>query len=173
MVFYASVALLTRECSKNAPRFCCFHLGVNLGKECQGQSVQESPGRRSRVDPPFPTPVGEQIFVSTRYHRPILASYVSAEVGACAASDDSVHREYIPGTVFGFFREIVASVRFLQTRFSMEYLSNVPRKKLCKDIRESVFKAPIYRTVYFEGPGQDVLKREADASQARDQDFLF
>ncbi|CAN7988396.1 unnamed protein product [Ixodes hexagonus] len=36
----------------------------------------------------------------------------------------------IPGTVFGFFREIVASVRFLQTRFSMEYLSNVPRKKI-------------------------------------------
>ncbi|CAN7996996.1 unnamed protein product [Ixodes hexagonus] len=41
----------------------------------------------------------------------------------------------------------------------MEYLSNVPRKKLYNDIRESVFKAPIYRTVYCEGPGQDVLKR--------------
>ncbi|CAN7990466.1 unnamed protein product [Ixodes pacificus] len=70
-----------------------------------------------------------------------------------------VSKECISGQVFGFFREIVSSLRFLQTRFSVEYLSNVTRKKLYKDIRDSVFSVPMYRAIYCEGPGQDVLKR--------------
>lgn len=61
--------------------------------------------------------------------------------------------------VHGFFKEIVSAVRFLLARFSIEYLSSVSRKKLYKDIRDSVFPVPLYRSIYRDGPGQDVLKR--------------
>lgn len=51
------------------------------------------------------------------------------------------------------------SVRFLSTRFSMDYLGNAPCRKLYMDVSDSLFPAPRYRALYSGGPGQDVLKR--------------
>lgn len=62
-------------------------------------------------------------------------------------------------TMSRFLREVVTSYRFLRARFSLEYLSNVKRKRLMKDLIESVFPVPLYRLMFQEGHGQDVLKR--------------
>lgn len=66
---------------------------------------------------------------------------------------------HIQGRISGYFKEVVMSLRFLSTRFSMEYLSTVSRRKLYKDVCDSLFPIPRYRELYKEGPGQDVLKR--------------
>lgn len=65
----------------------------------------------------------------------------------------------MPGGVYGYFKEIVMTARFLFARFSGEYLSSVTRKKLYKDICDVVFPVPMYRYNYRAGPGQNVLKR--------------
>lgn len=70
-----------------------------------------------------------------------------------------VTTQYVSGGVRGFFREIVVSLKFLNTRFSMEYLSSVNRKKLYKDVCDVVLPVPLYRAVYSGGPGGNVLKR--------------
>lgn len=41
----------------------------------------------------------------------------------------------------------------------MQYLASVTRKKLYKDVCDVVFPVPLYRALYSNGPGQDVLKR--------------
>lgn len=58
-----------------------------------------------------------------------------------------------------FLREVVFAYRFLTARFSRDYLSSVTRKKLSRDLTESLFAEPLYRTRFRAGPGQDVLKR--------------
>lgn len=63
------------------------------------------------------------------------------------------------GGIYGYFKEIVVSSRFLFARFSMHYLANVTRKKLYKDVCDVVIPVPMYRVLYCAGPGQDVLKR--------------
>ena len=65
----------------------------------------------------------------------------------------------VPAAVFGFYREIVFSVRFLAVRYSKEYLFTVTSKKLRKDVLDSLFPPPLYRAIYSRGPGQNVLKR--------------
>lgn len=64
-----------------------------------------------------------------------------------------------PYKVSRYLCEVVSSYRFLISRFSIEYLSNVPRKRLLKDLADIVFPVPLYRTIYGEGSGRDVLKR--------------
>lgn len=59
----------------------------------------------------------------------------------------------------GYLKEVVDAYRFLTTRFSLEYLSVVSRKKLSKDLKDLLFPVPLYRSVYSAGPGQNVLKR--------------
>ncbi|CAN7949997.1 unnamed protein product [Ixodes hexagonus] len=59
----------------------------------------------------------------------------------------------------GFLREVIDAYRFLTIRFSQEYLSCVSRKRLTRDIIESVFPMPVYRALFHAGPGQDVLSR--------------
>lgn len=61
--------------------------------------------------------------------------------------------------VSNFLREVVSAYRFLSARFSREYLSSVTRKKLSRDLTETLFAEPLYRTLFRTGPGQDVLKR--------------
>lgn len=58
-----------------------------------------------------------------------------------------------------FLSEVVDAYRFLCVRFSMEYLSTVTRKRLSRDIIESVFPEPVYRSMFHAGPGHDVLCR--------------
>lgn len=63
------------------------------------------------------------------------------------------------GGIHGYLKEVVASCKFLLSRFSVEYLSEVPRKRLYKAVCDTVFPVPLYRALYCAGPGQDVLKR--------------
>lgn len=70
-----------------------------------------------------------------------------------------VATEHMNGRIFGFLKEVVFSVRFLTARFSKEYLSDVRRKQLYRDICDSVFPEPMYRALYSGGPGSNVLKR--------------
>lgn len=65
----------------------------------------------------------------------------------------------LPGGVYGFLREVVVSCRFLSARFSLEYLSEVNRKKLYKDLCDVVLPVPLYRSLYGAGHGHNVLKR--------------
>lgn len=61
--------------------------------------------------------------------------------------------------VTGFLREVVYAFHMLTAHFSMEYLNDVPNKKLYEDLLGVFVPAPLYRSIYRGGPGQDVLKR--------------
>lgn len=63
------------------------------------------------------------------------------------------------GPIQGYLKEVVSSFRFLSVRFSLEYLAEVPRKKLYRDLVDVLLPVPLYRQLYCAGPGQDVLKR--------------
>lgn len=65
----------------------------------------------------------------------------------------------ICASVQGFMREVVLSFRMLKVRFSLEYLSSVSRKRLYKDLVDVLLPVPLYRSLYCDAPGQDVLKR--------------
>lgn len=62
-------------------------------------------------------------------------------------------------SVHGFMKEVVLSFRTLKVRFSLQYLCSVGRKRLYKDLVDVLLPIPVYRFLYCEGPGQDVLKR--------------
>lgn len=62
-------------------------------------------------------------------------------------------------SIRGFMREVVCACELLRVRFSMEYLSNVPRKKLYKDLIDVMLPIPLYRSMYAVGSEGDVLKR--------------
>lgn len=59
----------------------------------------------------------------------------------------------------GYLKEVTIAFKMLQSRFSFEYLSTITKKKLYRDLVDTMLPAPLYRTVYSQGPGQDVLKR--------------
>lgn len=67
--------------------------------------------------------------------------------------------DFHSGLVNGFLREVVAAYRFLSVRFSKEYLCSVTRKKLARDLVESLFPVPLYRALYSDGSDRDVLCR--------------
>ncbi|CAN7999616.1 unnamed protein product [Ixodes hexagonus] len=64
-----------------------------------------------------------------------------------------------PSCLTGYLKEVKEAALFLQTRFSMEYLGSVTKKKLSRDLAELLFPAPLYRSLYSLCPGQDVLCR--------------
>lgn len=76
-----------------------------------------------------------------------------------ALPDFIVATSSIPGTLKGFFKEVVSTVRFLSVRFSKDYLSSVQRKKLYRDLCDTEFPVPLYRSLYRGSQGQNVLKR--------------
>ncbi|CAN7949049.1 unnamed protein product [Ixodes hexagonus] len=59
----------------------------------------------------------------------------------------------------GYLREVVSAIGFLKTRFSLEYLFRVSRKSLYADLLDVTFAVPLYRSLFSNGAGQDVLKR--------------
>ncbi|CAN7994061.1 unnamed protein product [Ixodes pacificus] len=61
--------------------------------------------------------------------------------------------------IFGYMREVVGAYKFLRARFSLEYLSEVTRKKLYQDLVDVTLPVPLYRALYSTGSWQDVLKR--------------
>ncbi|XP_072142056.1 uncharacterized protein [Dermacentor andersoni] len=63
------------------------------------------------------------------------------------------------GRARGFLKEVVLAFQLLKVRFSMEYLSRVPRKRLYKDLVDTMLPVPLYRSMFCIGPERDVLKR--------------
>lgn len=63
------------------------------------------------------------------------------------------------GRLQGYLKEVVESCRFLEARFSIEYLSAVSRKKLYNDLCDIVLPIPLYRTHFSGGKWRKVLKR--------------
>ncbi|XP_049522770.1 uncharacterized protein LOC125945202 [Dermacentor silvarum] len=63
------------------------------------------------------------------------------------------------GRLRGFLKEVVWAFQLLKVRFSMEYLSRVPRKRLYKDLIEAMLPVPLYRSMFCTGPEKNVLKR--------------
>lgn len=67
--------------------------------------------------------------------------------------------EYHPPRLVGYLKEVVDAFNFLAVRFSREYLATVSRKKLTRDLVDILFPTPIYRVLYKNHPGHDVLCR--------------
>lgn len=63
------------------------------------------------------------------------------------------------GPMSGFLKEVIWAFRFLKVRFSMEYLSHVPKKRLYKDLIDVVLPVPLYRSMFSLGTERNVLKR--------------
>lgn len=61
--------------------------------------------------------------------------------------------------MFEYLREVIDAFNFLSVRFSLEYFTIVSRRKLLKDLRDLLFPAPLYRSLFSERSGQDVLCR--------------
>lgn len=59
--------------------------------------------------------------------------------------------------VTGYRREVISSYRFLTVRFSREYLSTITRKKLYRDLVDTLLPVPLYPSNYIGKEGQDVL----------------
>lgn len=70
-----------------------------------------------------------------------------------------VSNSSMPGSLRGYLREVVDSVRFLSVRFSNDYLFSVSRKKLYRDTLDMIIPVPMYRAINSGGQGHDVLKR--------------
>lgn len=87
--------------------------------------------------------------------RTIIQTKLASSLPAVIVSsnhDENTH-------LFGFLKEVRDAALFLQARFSIEYLSTVTRKKLSQDLIEVLFPPPLYRSLYSDRPGQDVLCR--------------
>ncbi|XP_075542984.1 uncharacterized protein LOC142576648 [Dermacentor variabilis] len=63
------------------------------------------------------------------------------------------------GRARGFLKEVVLAFQLLKVRFSMEYLSRVPRKRLYKELVDTMLPVPLYRSMFCIGPEKDALKR--------------
>lgn len=59
----------------------------------------------------------------------------------------------------GYMNEVMAALEILRVRFAMEYLSRVSRKRLYKNLVETILPEPLYRILYPNRPRDDVLKR--------------
>ncbi|CAN7998230.1 unnamed protein product [Ixodes hexagonus] len=103
--------------------------------------------------------VSRFVFVRNQVH-PFIRSLIQTElsphlpsfvVSSCIVSS--------PNNLFGFLKEVVEAVRFLSVRFSLDYLFTVSKKSLTRDLIESLFPPPLYRTLFSKGQGQDVLSR--------------
>lgn len=64
-----------------------------------------------------------------------------------------------PAYLVGFVKEVVHACEFLMVRYSRVYLFTVSRKKLTRDLIDSLFPAPLYRSLFTDMPGGDVLVR--------------
>lgn len=92
---------------------------------------------------------------TTPFLRAIIQTRLSDEIPSFVVSSNCRKQSKIGS----FLREVIDAFHFLSVRFSLEYLSSVNRRRLTRDIIETVFPVPIYRSVYPAGPGHDVLSR--------------
>lgn len=87
-----------------------------------------------------------QVMLQTRLASHLPSFIVSSDIGR-------------PASLVGFVKEVVDSFKFLTARYSLDYLCTVSRKKLYRDLLDNLFPAPLYRTLYADEPGKDVLVR--------------
>lgn len=75
----------------------------------------------------------------------------------------------------GFLKEVLHPCQFLTVTVSMEYLRNVTRKKVSQDLINSLFPVPLCRSMYSDGPGQDMLacKSTLDVRSTLSKDVIF
>ncbi|CAN7948889.1 unnamed protein product [Ixodes pacificus] len=92
-------------------------------------------------------------YVSDPFLRTVCQVRVASRLPGLIVSTSSMS-----GGIHRYLKEVVASCKFLLSRFSVAYLSEVPRKRY-KAVCDTVFPVPLYRALYCAGPGQDVLKR--------------
>lgn len=70
----------------------------------------------------------------------------------------STHADETP-IPFDFRKEVVESFRFIRERFFVDYLSDVSKKNLLKDLPEILFPVPFYCSIFVTRPGEDVSCR--------------
>lgn len=92
-------------------------------------------------------------------NHPFLRSVIQVRLANILTTVLVTSDNTVPRTLFGFLKEVKDATLFLQARFSMEYLGNVSKKKLTRDLVEILFPVPLYRSFYSQCPGQDVLCR--------------
>lgn len=63
------------------------------------------------------------------------------------------------GPLSPYLREVVTATRLLKERFSYEYLSDVTKKKLYRDLLDVFLPVPVYRASCRLGSERDVFKR--------------
>lgn len=90
---------------------------------------------------------------------PFLRTYMQIRLGSAMPNFIVTTTDMKRYAVSGLLREVVMSFRFLSERFSIEYLSNVTRKRLSCDVVELLCPEPVYRMKYLGGNKHDVLKR--------------
>lgn len=61
--------------------------------------------------------------------------------------------------LWGFMSEVVENFHFLSARFSSDYLSDVTKKILSRDLIDVLLPVRLYRSLYSNRPRQDVLCR--------------
>lgn len=79
-----------------------------------------------------------------------------------------------PLFIWGFYKEIADTIRFLAARFSYDFIFQSSRRMLYWAIIDSVFPPPLYRQRFGPGPGEDILGRVKKMPvEARVKDFFF
>lgn len=102
--------------------------------------------------------VSRFIFLRDQEH-PFLRDVIQNKLGCFLADFIVSSTGYQTCTLVGYLKEVVDAYHFLSVRFSRDYLTSVTRKKLTRDLVCDLFPMPVYRTMFGDGPDQDVLRR--------------
>ncbi|XP_040066832.1 uncharacterized protein LOC120840397 [Ixodes scapularis] len=98
------------------------------------------------------------LFIRTVSHD-FLRTYMQAELSSALPYLVVTTVPASTSRPLGYLGEVVSSIEFLKARFSLEYLFKASRKALYVDLIDALFPIPLYRSMFSNGPGQDVLKR--------------
>lgn len=90
---------------------------------------------------------------TTPFIRAIIQTRLSEEMPSFVVSSSRRKQDKIGS----YLREVIEAYHFLSVRFSLQNLSCVNRKRLTRNIIETVFPVPIYRSLFLAGPGHDVI----------------
>lgn len=159
VVYYASVINVSFKCAKNASCICRIHMGFQLGEDKQNQFVSFSSKWWAR-SVAFVYQTNCVAFSFFRDQRnDFLRTVIQVRLGKALPQYVVTTSDVKGGSIRGYLREVVDSLRMLSVRFSMEYLCSVTRKTLYKDLVDTMLPIPLYRSVNWGGQGDDVLKR--------------
>lgn len=92
----------------------------------------------------------ENSFIIPVIHTQLAGSIPGFIVSSC---------ENVCARLFGYLKEVLQSVAFLNGPFSKEYWSGVNRTRWLKHLRDTPYPVPLYRQHLSDGSGQVVLCR--------------